>query len=256
MGCTRRNSICLLLVGSFLLGGCSRSTRTPEAFARQVAGADRIVASDWNHGSIMVIAGQESKDLIRALSSAKCLPKNMSAPTSPCCAIEFFQGTNLLAVIAVQEEWFGPGGGEYVEKSGVLKALQRRLESDEAGRCAWVNHFAQDVIQKPEFSNIQSWSVETLKRYGGGEFRANGTDGNIELNYREIPTWLEVAVRAAHVSMPTVYVRQSQLGRVEALVFDWHHYGLLVGPSNYMTSFQAWYITNAAPGIYVYHIRE
>lgn len=188
MGCTLRNTLNLFLLSSVLLCACSRSSRSLEAFAIQLAGADRVVASDWYHGSMMVITGVELERLIRALSSAKGLPKYVTAPTAPHCELKFSQGTNLLAIIPVQEEWFGPSGGEYIEKSGVLKALQRRLESDEAGRSAWVNYFAQDLLQKLEFANLQSWSVETLKRYGGGEVRSKGAAGDMELNYREFPS--------------------------------------------------------------------
>lgn len=78
----------------------------------------------------------------------------------------------------------------------------------------------------------------------------------MELNYRELPAWLETAVQAIHLPMPRVYVRHNQSGRAEALLFDWAHYGLIVGPSNYMPAFQAWYITNAAPGIYAYHTQK
>jgi len=249
-----KNAISLFLLGTFILGGCSRSSRMSEEFARRIAGADHIIASDCDRGCMMAITGQEAKNLIQAISSARGL--NCPACTQPQCKIEFFQDTNLLATIPVQEQWFATADGEYIEKSGVLKALQHRLETDDAGRKTWANHIAQDVVHKPEFANLQAWSVETLQRYGSGQVRTEGEGEDRKLDVREIPAWLEAALQVAYMYMPTVYVRQSQLGQAESLVFDWHNYGLIVGPSNYTTTFQAWYVTNAAPGIYAYHIQE
>ncbi|HWI56932.1 MAG TPA: hypothetical protein VNZ22_06880, partial [Bacillota bacterium] len=56
--------------------------------------------------------------------------------------------------------------------------------------------------------------------------------------------------------MPEVYVRESPSGRGECIELSWEKFGLLVGRSNFTTAFQPWYITNAAPGIYVFHDRD
>ena len=138
----------------------------------------------------------------------------------------------------------------------MLKAVQRRLKSDEAGRRTWVNHIAQDVVHKPEFANLQDWSVETLQRYGSGQVRTEGEGEDRKFDVREIPAWLEAAMRGAYMFMPTIYIRQGQPSQAGSLVFDWHNYGLIVGMSNFTTTFQAWYVTNAAPGIYAYHTQE
>ena len=208
----------------------------------------------------MSVIGHEAKALIQAISEANEIPKDVEAATSPVFMIEFFRGTVPLATIHVQEEWFGIGKDEYIDRSGVLKAVQRRVESNEAGRRDWVNHLARRVTQKPEFAELQSWSVETLQRYEHGQLRTKTWPGeqspDKQLDYFDQPAWLKEALHSARLFPPSVHVHESRPNRAECVIFDWGYYGLVVGPSNYTASFQAWYSTNAAPGIFAYHTDE
>src|SRR5438552_3945641 len=149
--------VCPLVLGLWWFCGC---TRTPEKLARQAGAADHLVAVDRYHGCELVITGYQAAEVIRAVSSAKGLPRGQTAATAPECEIQFLRGTNLLARIPIQDKWFATGDGEYIETGEVLKTLQRRLESDQAGQQTWTISFIRYVLQSPEFGHLQSWSVE------------------------------------------------------------------------------------------------
>ncbi len=237
-----------------VLCGCARK---PERLARQVASADHLIAEDPYQGYLVVISGREASDLIRAVSSAKGLPKDQSAATAPGCEIQFLQGTNLLATIPVQYGWFATDEGEFIENSGVLEALQRRVESDGAGRQAWITKFVKEIMERPEFVNLQTWSVSTLQRYTRGEGELHAQERASPIGAIKAPDWMEGLARTVRVPMPEIFIPNSQASGAEAsgaecIMFSWHSYGLLVGPSNYTTTFKASYVTNVAPGIYAY----
>jgi hypothetical protein len=87
-------------------------------------------------------------------------------------------------------------------------ALQCRLESDEASRSARFVQFVMDPLQKPESENLQSRSVETLTGTAA-EIRTKRAVGDLEPDYQEFPAWLALALGAAHLPVPLVYLRQN-----------------------------------------------
>jgi hypothetical protein len=245
-----RGALSLLTLSLILLSGCSLARWSTDKFVKQVARADHAVARDWYRGSILVITGQETTNLVRALGAAEGLPKNQRASTAPHCTIQFFQGTNLLACIDVQEQWFAAGEGEFLEKSGALKALQRRLESDRSARQAWVQAWARDILLNPESASLRDWSAELVRRYERGGLRVGKYDDGptgVAIPYQEVPGWLKA---------PHAYIHKDPFGRPECVVLDWYHYGLVIGSTNQPTTFRAWYTTNLGAGIVAYHSGE
>ena len=93
-----------LLLGLLALCGCSGSW-SPAGLAARTASADKVIAIEWYHGATLTLTNSEAAALIRTLASAKGGPKGASAATAPCCMVQFFRGTNLLASIFVQESW-------------------------------------------------------------------------------------------------------------------------------------------------------
>jgi hypothetical protein len=237
-----------LILLAIVFYGCFRR---PADLARRIADADCVIASDWNHGSRKTIKAQEAERIIQAVSSAKRLSPWSKAAAVPLCTIEFYRGTNLLAFILVLEEWFADGDVECIDKTGLLKALQRDLKVNDQGRKDWVNHLADLVVTSPDLGRIKPWSIEVLERYSNGQLRLV-RDSKVELDYREIPDWLAAAFRSAGLRSPQVYVHLGATGKPEGVMLDWYKYGLLVGTTNSTATVEAWYLTNAAPGISVY----
>jgi hypothetical protein len=246
----------LLLAATVLFGACSNKAHMSREFTRQLGIADNVVVVDWYHGSRMALTAQEAKPLIQALIAAKEESKDSAASTAPMCKIEFYRGTNLLTTIPIQEKWFATADGEFIEESGALTNLQRRLERDHAAQRAWISHFAKEMFQTPKFANIQEWSVETINQYANRQLRTSGEGQMKRVEYRMTPPWLEGTVRSTQLGMPNVYTREGQPGTAEAVVLDWSLFGFIIGPTNYVTTYKAWYVTNVAAGIYAYHMRE
>lgn len=239
----------LLTVMSF---SCSRH---PAELARRIATTDYVIASDWYRGARRIIKGEEATRLVKAISSGRLYPPWASAPTAPSCKLEFYRDKNLLASIEIQEEWYSDGSVECTDRTGVLKAVQRDLEENEQARRDWANLLAGRILRGPDFARLQMWSTEMLERYGKGQVKLV-RDSSDQLDSSEIPDWLEAAFRSAWLMSPRVWIHLGSTGRAECLLMDGPHYGLLVGDTNFTATFKAWYLTNAAPGIYVYSSAE
>lgn len=269
MGHKNPIAIGLLMLSVVLWGGCSSGSSdssgswssdkpwSSDKLAAQVRRTDHVVASDWYHGSRLVLTGSQLTDLIQGIASAKGLPQNVTTSGVMSWKLEFFCQTKLLATLAADEGGFSARGergdymGDFIDQSGAFKALKRRLESDPAARKIWLDYLAFELLRTPAFSNLQAWSLEALQRFQSGELKLEAQDSvkDSVLNQR-----VEGAVRTANnLSMPVFYIRRNQSGHAECLQIDWDAYGLLVGPSNYVAVFEAPYLTNAAPGIYAYY---
>ena len=117
-----------------LLSGCERPL---SKLAHQVAGADRIVIRDRTahpHSKLsdfrFSIAGDKVGEVVRAISSAKCLGRAPVTLSIWNWELRFYRGTNFLATVDFQGDVFlvdGGEGGEYCDKSGVLEQLDHTL---------------------------------------------------------------------------------------------------------------------------------
>lgn len=117
------------------------------------------------------------------------------------------------------------------------------------------NDLAEDVRQRKQLSSLQEWAAKTIARYRDGQLSTNGkaaywSRGSVGLAPEEVPGWLNEAWSG---KPPEVSIRLGESGNPECITVGWYLYGLLVGPEDYVTSLQSWYVVQAKPGIYAYH---
>jgi hypothetical protein len=140
----------------------------------------------------------------------------------------------------------------YFKKSGPGQLI-RTLLTGEAGARIAANDLADDVRNKWRLKGLQRWSTEVLARYRAGKLATNGPaqyPGNVRLASSEVPIWLQYAWVG---DPPQVSIRLTESGDAECVTVAWYLSGLLVGPTNYVQTWDPWYIVQAKPGIYAYH---
>jgi hypothetical protein len=102
----------LLLIGY----GCSQQ---PTKLARQIAGTDRLVATNHGTGVALSLSGAEAKKVAQAVSSAKRDRNHYAAMFH--WEIRFYSRSNLAATIRLQDRVFRSNGAQYSDETGVLK---------------------------------------------------------------------------------------------------------------------------------------
>ena len=135
--------------------------------------------------------------------------------------------------------------------------LIRCIASDQPAAKLWANDLADDVLQKQRLQPLQAWASDTLSKYRSGQltnlypktkfcgFNAQG------LHRTNIPSWL---IGAWWGEEPEVAIRLSESGEAECITIGWYLSGILVGDTNYITTFEPWYMVNPSPGIYTYSL--
>jgi hypothetical protein len=156
----------------------------------------------------------------------------------------------LLLVLVI----LGAAAYPYVKKSGPIQ-LMRGILTSEAGARVIANDLADDVRHKWRLRALQRWSTHVLARYRTGNLATNGhaaywSLGNVQLAPQEVPFWLKHGWLG---ESPEFSVRVTEFGNPECVTVGWYLSGLIVGPTNYVTSLTPWYIVQAKPGIYAYH---
>lgn len=115
--------VCLLLLAG--LCGCSHPTK----LARQIADADRVVATNQNDNLGLSVTGEDVQELVRTIASAK---KHRGPPLELAFGfrLEFYKGTNLLSSANVGSfgVQFWDGQAHYTPQSNALKILAEQLE--------------------------------------------------------------------------------------------------------------------------------
>jgi len=242
-------------VCALLLGGCADK---PQAFFPQVAGADRVIASDHLLGARLVLRGPEAARLSRAISIAPGPPGGLHMGTT--CSADFYRGTNLLGRIRFEAGYFGTVEPSYVcDESGLLTALQRRLLDDKAAQTNWVCMLGQ-MVGKAGLADLQTWREWVLRADETRRKLAQMSGGSAEpgkvvaLDSR-CPEEFEQVVRGVGLTQPSVSILFDQVRKPELVLMSWDdQYGFCVGPTTgYVTDFQAEQITNVAPGVFVFH---
>jgi hypothetical protein len=122
----------------------------------------------------------------------------------------------------------------------------------------WADDLADDVRTKKRLAPIQDWSVQTLARYRAGQLATTGRAAfaglhSARLDPKEVPSWLRWAWWGDH---PEVSVSLNESNQPECMVVGWYLCGILVGPTNYVTAWQPWYIVQVKPGIYAYSVEK
>lgn len=116
----------------FALCGCSEATHPPAEFSQPLSKADHVVVTNRFFAFGSTIAGAEVSNLAKAAKSAK--KKTSGADLdwmSPrIWDVEFYAGTNRLAVIPIGYGEFKQKGVEYIDDTGVVEAFWKKLEED------------------------------------------------------------------------------------------------------------------------------
>jgi hypothetical protein len=241
--------ILLFVLALAVAAGCS-PPEPPAKLARQIAGADRAIISD-PYGARLVLKGEPLDALVKAVSGVRRDRQEYAAVFSS--TIDFYRETNLLAAIHFQDRIFLTENEQFSDATGLLRKLYHELMSDDIARQTWMADLITDLKTHPPLAGLQSWCVETMRHYddnpSGEDFHKNH-DG-IEVKAPAIPAWL----REAWPRPPRIWIRERSPGRAECVVLNWSSYGLLIGPTNYITSPVSGYTysTNAPPGIYGFY---
>jgi hypothetical protein len=135
--------------------------------------------------------------------------------------------------------------------------LIRSATSRKPAAQLWADDLADDVCHKQRLQPLQTWANETLALYRSGRltnvYEETAFCGpNARGLYRtNIPSWLNDAWWG---EAPEVAIRLSESGEAECVGIGWYLSGILVGDTNYVTTFEPWYIVNPKPGIYTYSL--
>ena len=110
--------------------GCNDATSPPRTFSRLLSSADRIEVTNHWYAFGSSITGAELTGIAQAVASGK---KNTFGPPydwkSPrIWQVEFYRGTNHLAVIRTGYGVFEAAGVEYRDGTGTLLASWKKLE--------------------------------------------------------------------------------------------------------------------------------
>jgi hypothetical protein len=142
-------------------------------------------------------------------------------------------------------------------RSSFKRSLPGRVVRFAAGQPEAVQvaeDLADDVQRKSKLTGLQQWSAQTLSRYSTGQLATNGlasywSVGTVNLAPQEIPD----TIRQARPEELEVSIRLSETGQPECVAISWYLRGLVVGPPDYVLSFQPW-CSKKAPGVYAYHL--
>jgi hypothetical protein len=117
-----------------VLCGCSKPTHPPAELSQRIAEADHVVVTNHYRAFGSAMSGAEISSLAKAVASAK--KKTVGADfdwMSPrVWDIEFYTGTNHLAVVPVCYGIFQLEGVEYADSTGVIEAFWKKLDEDRA----------------------------------------------------------------------------------------------------------------------------
>ena len=118
---------------------------------------------------------------------------------------------------------------------------------------------ADDIRTKEQLAPLQDWSVRTLQRYRAGQVITTGKSAfsgpfSVRLATQEIPDWL---LKTWGGDRPEVAILlNSSNNQPECVAVSWYLSGILVGPTNYVTTYRPWYIVQVKPGTYAYSIER
>ena len=153
----------------------------------------------------------------------------------------------------------------YADRRSVPGHIVRFIRG-ESGVKQELNDIAEDIRTLPPLSQLQSWSLETLKRFREGQVQTNGYPSfwwgdrkAIRLARSERPEFIRHQWGETNSwgdEEPEFYVVLGTNGEMEISVVAWYSHGIEIGPSNYRMQYESWYgglYVEAAPGVYVYN---
>jgi len=138
------------------------------------------------------------------------------------------------------------------------------LANRKPGAVVRTDDLAQSITNKPQLAPLQDWAVGALDRFRARRLYVTGRRcvyypfSQVQLATNEIAAFILQEWRGE----PEVSVVTTTNGRPECIAISWYLHGLFVGPTNYVKTiskqFDAsggiWYLKEARPGIYAYHL--
>jgi hypothetical protein len=116
-----------------VLCGCSKSMHPPEELSQRIAKADHVVATNRN-GVVFICtkSGAEVSNLAKAVKSGtkNTLETDLDWTNPYDWDVDFYAGTNSLAVMHLLHGYFQLEGVEYIDGTGVAEAFWKKLEED------------------------------------------------------------------------------------------------------------------------------
>jgi hypothetical protein len=106
----------------------------PTNFIKQVIHADRIVVTSKRSNEFpfpvrdLTISGDKMKRIVKAISQLRSSQFEGLTSSACDCQLQFFKGTNILAVANIQDEvirW----DAEYIDHTGTLKTVYQEWEN-------------------------------------------------------------------------------------------------------------------------------
>jgi hypothetical protein len=121
----------------------------------------------------------------------------------------------------------------------------------------WADDLADDFRTKKRLAHLQEWAVQTLARYRAGQLATNGyskygVERDVKIAPKEIPDWLE----NAWGDPPEILILLNDAKDPQCINVGWYLSGLLIGPSNFVTTIKPWYIVQVKPGVYAYSVEK
>lgn len=135
----------------------------------------------------------------------------------------------------------------------------------ESGAAQQLNDMAEDIRSVPSLSQLQTWSLETLRRFHDGQVQTNGHPSfwwddrkAIRLARSERPEFIRHQwgeTNSWGAEEPELYVVLGASGQPEVFALAWYSHGIEIGlPDYHMTgelSYFNFYV-KAKPGVFVY----
>jgi hypothetical protein len=114
------------------LCGCSVATQTPTKFEQQLSSTDRLVVTNRYYAFGATITGTNVSSIITAIKSSKTKKwgTDLDWGSPLVCDLEFYAGTNRLAIIPTEHGVFHLDGVEYFDSSEVLEAFCKKVAGD------------------------------------------------------------------------------------------------------------------------------
>jgi len=123
---------------------------------------------------------------------------------------------------------------------------------------------AQSITNLPHLAPLQDWATRALERFRTRQLHVTGRGcrfypfSRVQLATNEVAPFILQQWRGE----PEVSVVTTTNGQPECIAISWYLHGLFVGPTNYVKTIRKqfdvaggiWYLKEAQPGIYAYHL--
>jgi hypothetical protein len=128
-----------------------------------------------------------------------------------------------------------------------------------------LNDMADDIRNTPSLSQLQSWSMETLRRFQDGTVQTNGhprfywdESSAVKLARQERPEFIKHQWGETNEDgeeEPEIFIVFNTNKQPDAVVIGWYSYGIRIGSPEYRMPYEPWAEApyfEVKPGVYVY----